>query len=217
MLTWLGMIVRGRRRPINVLICILAVAAVVVSLAAWKAHAARSYALRQLKVEGVQFGVSQSRLGAIVSKVTRPVFGADWAIGETVSSARLRGVAANPENMKNLSQMFPNLRGLFIGDREVSESIITHLQSFKELQTLMVMNARITDADLQKIRECDALRDVQLVWLSGQGFSEMGVVDLCHLPRLKKLVVWDDCVSVENIRTLCRDTGVDVAIEAAKH
>jgi hypothetical protein len=91
------------------------------------------------------------------------------------------------------------LRGLWLGNTQVTDAGLVHLQGLSQLQSLGLDDAQVTDAGLVHLR---GLNQLQRLWLKSTKVTDAGLVHLQRLSQLRQLVLVSTKVTDEGVKKL---------------
>jgi serine/threonine protein kinase/Leucine-rich repeat (LRR) protein len=126
---------------------------------------------------------------------------------ERLQSLAVSGPTITPAALKAITERFPNLERLYVGDSAITGDALSHLTKLSKLKKLSLTGAKLADGDLAPLTTLP-----ELAWLSLAGVP---VTDdaIPTLARLKKLKV----LSLDDDRLAAADQMMDeVALPAAE-
>jgi len=117
----------------------------------------------------------------------------------------------NPNVTANIAPYlagFPNLRGLFVTERQLTDEGFREVAKLKSLEEFYFWDAHdITDEGVSQLRGMPRLRSVHL---SKSHLSDRGLATLVEAPRMERLSLQFNDVSDEGIRSLRENKTIEV-------
>lgn len=103
---------------------------------------------------------------------------------------------------------FPNLRGLFVKQRQLTDDGLGEVAKLKNLEEFYFWDAYdITDKGVTKLRNMPRLSTVHL---SRSHLSDQGLATLAGLPRIEQLSLQENEISDEGVRMLRDNAKIEV-------